>query len=357
MEKRFRRFHHLTYNDRLKIEQMRNGGAGIREIADALRVNYTTVYRELRRPGVTYAHLNSDYTAETRYSADKAQAQYARAKTAKGRPIKLGHDYALAEYIERKIVEERRSPGAVLMDMELEGVRFEVSVCEKTIYNYIAGGVFLGVTNKDLPLHGKGKRDYKRVRAAARAPRGESIERRPEEVDERNEFGHWEMDTVKGSRRSRRCVLVMTERVSRNEITVPMHGATMENVVAALDELERKWGDLFSSIFRSITVDNGSEFSDCAGMERSLRGGRRTKLYYCHPYSSYERGSNENLNKMFRRLYPKGTNFDNVPDEDIIAAADWMNHYPRKVLGRTTAARVFHEQLVQVADSSFVEFF
>ena len=66
---------------------------------------------------------------------------------------------------------------------------------------------------------------------------------------------------------------------------------------------------------------------------------------YCHPYSSYERGSNENLNKMFRRLFPKGTDFDIVPDEDIIAAADWMNNYPRKVLGRTTAARRFNELL------------
>ncbi len=348
MEKKFKKFHHLTYNDRLKIEQMNNGGAGIQEIADALRVNYTTVYRELKRPGVMYEHLNSDYTTEMRYSADKAQQQYEYGKTAKGRPIKLGGDYELAEYIERKIADEHRSPAAVLMDMELEGVRFEVSVCEKTIYNYITNGVFLRITNKDLPLHGESKRDYKKVRTAARPPAGESIEHRSEEVNERKEPGHWEMDTVKGTQKSKKCVLMLTERVSRNEITMPMYGATMENVVAALDELERKWGDLFSKIFRSITVDNGSEFSDCEGMETSINGGQRTKMYYCHPYSSYERGSNENLNKMFRRLYPKGTNFDNVPDEDIIAAADWMNNYPRKVLGRTTAARVFSEQLAQL---------
>lgn len=349
MEKKFKKFHHLTYNDRLKIEQMRNGGAGVQEIADALRVNYTTVYRELKRPGVTYEHLNSDYTTEVRYSADKAQAQYEYGKTAKGRPIKLGDDFALAEYIERKIADEHRSPAAVLMDMELEGVCFEVSVCEKTIYNYITSGVFLRITNKDLPERGERKRDYKKVRTAARPPRGESIERRPDEVDERRELGHWEMDTVKGTQKSKKCVLVLTERLSRNEITLPMYGATMENVVEALNGLERKWGDLFCSIFKTITVDNGSEFSDCKGMEASIFGGQRTKMYYCHPYSSYERGSNENLNKMLRRLFPKGTNFDDVPDEEIIAAADWMNNYPRKVLGRTTAARVFAEHLAQLS--------
>lgn len=348
MEKKFKKFHHLTYNDRLKIEQMRNGGAGIREIADALRVNYTTVYRELKRPGVMYEHLNSDYTTELRYSADKAQQQYEYGKTAKGRPIKLANDYELAEYIERKIADEHRSPAAVLIDMELEGVHFEVSVCEKTIYNYITNGIFLRITNKDLPLRGESKRDYKKVRRAARTPRGESIEHRPAEVDERKEPGHWEMDTVKGTRRSKKCILMLTERVSRNEISLPMYGATMENVVAALNGLERKWGDLFSKVFQTITVDNGSEFADCKGMEASIFGGKRTKIYYCHPYSSYERGSNENLNKMFRRIFPKGTNFDDVPDEEIIAAADWMNNYPRKILGRTTAARVFNEQIAQL---------
>ena len=348
MEKRFKRFHHLTYTDRLKIEQMHCGGAGVREIADALRVNYTTVYRELKRPGVMYEHLNGDYTTEMRYSADKAQQQYEYGKTAKGRPIKLGNDYELAAYIERKIADEHRSPAAVLMDMKLEGKRFAVSVCEKTIYNYIAGGVFLRITNKDLPMRGESKRGYNKVRAAARPSAGESIEHRPEEVGRREEPWHWEMDTVKGKQKTKKCVLALTERLSRHEITLPMYGATMENVVAALNGLERKYGKLFSKIFRSITVDNGSEFSDCEGMEASIYGGRRTTVYYCHPYSSYERGTNENQNKMFRRLFPKGTNFDEVPDEQIIAAADWMNNYPRKRLGRTTADIVFNEHLAQI---------
>lgn len=240
MERKFKRFHHLTYTDRLKIEQMYNGGAGIQEIADALRVNYTTVYRELKRPGVMYDHLNGDYTTDKRYSADIAQQQYEYGKTAKGRPIKLGNDYALADYIERKIADEGRSPAAVLMDIELEGKQFSVRVCEKTIYNYITNGVFLNITNKDLPLHGETKRGYNRVRSASRPPQGESIERRPEEINQREEPFHWEMDTVKGKQKTKKCVLTLTERLSRNEITLPMYGATMENVVAALNGLERK---------------------------------------------------------------------------------------------------------------------
>lgn len=339
-----RKFRHLTFTDRLSIERMHNGGRSIQEIADALCVNYTTIYRELKRPGCMYEHLNSDYTTTTRYSADRAQEQYDTGKRDKGRPIKLGHDYELAQYIERKIAEERRSPAAVLMDMELEGKSFDVCICEKTIYNYVNNGVFLTVTNKDLPEKGERKREYKKIKPA-KPPKGESIERRPDYINERVEPGHWEMDTVKGKQTSKKCVLVLTERVSRNEITLPMYGCTMENVVAALNMLENKYGDLFQHVFRSITVDNGSEFQDYERMRRSQDGSERTRIFYCHPYSSYERGSNENLNKMFRRLFPKGIDFDHVDDEAIIAAAGWMNNYPRKVLGRTTAARKFRELL------------
>ena len=342
-----RKFRHLTYTDRLSIERMHNGGRSIQEIADTLCVNYTTIYRELKRPGCMYEHLNSDYTTATRYSADRAQEQYDTGKRDKGRPIKLVHDYELAQYIERKIAEERRSPAAVLMDMELEGASFDTCICEKTIYNYVNGGVFLTITNKNLPERGERKREYKQIRPS-RPPKGESIEHRPENINERVEPGHWEMDTVKGKQKSTKCVLVLTERVTRNEITLPMYGCTMENVVAALNMLENKYGDLFQHVFRSITVDNGSEFQDYDGMRTSPDGRERTKVYYCHPYSSYERGSNENLNKMFRRLFPKGTDFDYVDDDAIIAAADWMNNYPRKVLGRTTAARRFRELLPAV---------
>ena len=154
---------------------------------------------------------------------------------------------------------------------------------------------------------------------------------------------------MKGKQKTKKCVLTMSERKTRNEITLPIMGAKMENVVAQLDMLERRLGDRFPVVFKSITVDNGSEFQDCAGIERSIFGGKRTKVYYCHPYSSYERGTNENLNKMLRRIFPKGTDFDLVPDEEIIAAAGWMNNYPRKVLGGTTAARAFDNFLAEIS--------
>jgi IS30 family transposase len=151
------------------------------------------------------------------------------------------------------------------------------------------------------------------------------------------------MDTVVGRRGTKKSLLVLTERVTRYELIFLLKQHTAENVVRAIDSLERRCGSRkFREIFRSITIDNGSEFADCNGIERScLTGGKRTTCYYCHPYSSWERGSNENQNRMIRRHFPKGTNFDNVSQARIDRAIDWLNNYPRKILGWHTSSEMF----------------
>ena len=110
--------------------------------------------------------------------------------------MKIGNDRELADYLERKVIEEDRSPAAALADIELEGRTFKTSICVSTFYSYIEKGVFLNLTNKDLPEKPKRKRPYHRVKTTKRAPRGESIEKRPEVINQRITFGHWEMDTV-----------------------------------------------------------------------------------------------------------------------------------------------------------------
>lgn len=177
------------------------------------------------------------------------------------------------------------------------------------------------MSNKNLPVKKNKKRNYKKVqRQQKRAAAGESIDKRPKEIDTREEFGNWEMDSVLGKRgKSKNTLLVLTERKTRNEIIFKLPDHTDEAVVAALDRLERKWGtDMFKRVFKTITVDNGSEFADAEGLQRSIinEGEKRTKVYYCHPYSSWERGTNEVTNKMIRRKIPKGTNFDDRTEEE-----------------------------------------
>lgn len=129
------------------------------------------------------------------------------------------------------------------------------------------------------------------------------------------------------------------------------HRATHRKV-AALDRLERKWGaDMFKRVFKTITVDNGSEFADAEGLQRSIinEGEKRTKVYYCHPYSSWERGTNEVTNKMIRRKIPKGTNFDDRTEEEVESIENWINGYPRKIHGYHSAGELFKEEVKQLA--------
>ena len=191
------------------------------------------------------------------------------------------------------------------------------------------------MTNKSLPRKGKKKnKGYRKVRAA-HLPQGDSIEDRPEEIAERAMPGDWEMDTVVSCKRDAARLLVLTERMFRQEIIIKMPDGTTQSVVRSLDRLERKLGSrMFRRIFRTITVDNGSEFADCEGMERSCLTKRaRTHIYYCHPYSAFERGSNENANSLIRRWLPKGTKLSEVSQAEIKQIQIWMNNYPRMVLG------------------------
>lgn len=166
---------------------------------------------------------------------------------------------------------------------------------------------------------------------------------------ERKVFGHWEMDTVY-SRKSTttKALLVLTERKTRQEIIVLIPNRKAETIVKALDALERKFGAVnFRKIFRSITVDNGSEFAAAEKLERSAVNKTipRTKVYFCHPYSSWERGSNENVNGMIRRKHPKGTDFSKVSAAEIARTEAWVNSYPRKILGYMSSEIMFRQCL------------
>lgn len=347
-----RTFKQLTKADRIKIEALVKAGHGKQEIADQLHVHRSTIYRELKRG--TYTALNSDFTTEERYSPDIADDKYRENLKSKGGTLKIGNDIKLANYIEDKIINEDYSPAAVLGELKAQGREgdFKVTICVTTLYSYIDKGIFLKLTNKHLPVKKNKKRDYKKVkRQQARAAAGESIEKRPEEIDTREEFGNWEMDTVKGKRgKSKNSLLVLTERKTRDEIIFKLPAHTAEAVVEAVDRLERKWGEMFKEVFKTITVDNGSEFAYCEELERSIlnEGEKRTKLYYCHPYSSWERGTNEVTNKMVRRKVPKGTNFDDKTDEEIAAIEDWVNDYPRRIHGYHSARELFEEEIRKI---------
>lgn len=341
-------FKHLTLTQRFSIERLLLKNYNYSNIADMVGCSIQTIYNEVKR--ARYIHLNSDYTEEDRYAPETAHSRYRANMKRKGSKPKLLQYKELKEYIEALIKYFNYSPEACVFIMQQENLNFGTTVCVNTIYNGIAKGYFDGISLADLPRKGKQKRKKRRITQEKSLPGGTSIEKRNEklpDIEERSEFGHWEMDCVIGKATNRKTLLVLTERKTRYEIIEPLKSKTTKEVVKALNRLEKRFKSAFYSIFKSITVDNGSEFKDFKGMEKALyRKGKRTQLYYCHPRRPEERGSNENCNILVRRKFPKGTDFDKTVTRTKVKDAEfWINTYPRRLFNGECAADLFKREL------------
>lgn len=334
-----RRNKHLTERERYTIEILLKEKLSAVEIAKRLGRHPRTIEREIAKGKVELR--NSDLTYRYEYCADYGQRVYNKNAANKGPGIKRGNDQKLARHIEERIVKDRYSPDTVIGEIKRKWLKFATQICTKTLYNYIDQGVFLNVTNANLPVKKNGKtRNYKKVKVSLKNRKGTSIEERSAEVNDRKECGHWEMDFVVGPRKGKgAALLVLTEHTSREEIIRKMPDKKQESVKAVLDQLEKKYGKRFGDKFKTITVDNGSEFLDSAGLEQSVLNpeSKRVKVYYAHSYSAWERGSNENTNKLIRRFIPKGTEISGVTKAQIKAIERWINDYPRRLFGYRSA--------------------
>ncbi len=339
----------LTRTQRLLLEDCFNAGLHKKIIAEKLGVCLATVYKELKRGEYrkkvrswTGYYGEVHYKEIVSYSAQIAEDKYNMAMTAKGRPLKIGNDFEFVRYVEKRVLVDGMSPCAVLGEIK-RGKMFHTDISKATLYRYISDGIFMNISMKSLPV-GLRKKHYRKA-VMKRPPKGTSIEKRPIEVLRRDEFGHWEMDCVIGKQKTRHVLLVLTERLTRREIIFRMPNRKTESVIRCLNLLERRYGKLFRKVFKTITVDNGSEFSDFEGMERSSFRGKRVRVYYCHPYTSCERGSNERINRDIRRRIPKGADISKFTDAEIQAVEDWVNAYPREIFGFATAAEMFNRQI------------
>ena len=336
------KYKHLTERNRYKIEILLKEKIKPFEIAQRMKKGTRTIEREIAKGTVRL--LNYDLTYRKEYCADTGQRKYEENARNKGPGLKIGKDHKLVKHIENKIIKEKYSPDAVIGEIKEKGLKFETKISTKTLYNYIdRGDVFLSLTNKDLPVKKEvKKRNYKKVKIAHKNLKGTSIEERPESIEKREENGHWEMDCVVGNHGGSGAVLlVLSERRTREEIIFKMPNKTQESVKKIIDKLEIKYGKKFKDKFKTITVDNGSEFLDFKGIEQSVRKAEKEKratLYYAHPYSSWERGTNENSNKLIRRFIPKGTDIGKISKAKIKYIEKWMNNYPRRILGYKSAA-------------------
>ena len=309
----------------------------VAEIARRLNRHRSTIYREIQRGLV--AHVNSDLSVSYIYQWDVAQRDYEKNQGGGGRPPKLHRAHPLMERLTSLITEKRLSPYAAMEVLTRQG--HKIDFCEKTFYNHVGKGEF-PIKPDQLPMgrYRRRKRETPLPSCKHKKLKGESTENRPAQINDRTEPGHHEMDLVVAARGGKKALLVLTERVTRFQHIVLIKDKTQKSVISAINRLERKMGkELFHSMFKSITCDNDVAFQNFEGIEKSVfrKSEKRTRVYFAHPYSSFERGSNENANRLIRRFLPKGTTFDKLRQQDVQRLALWMNKNPRKILDGMSA--------------------
>ena len=135
----------------------------------------------------------------------------------------------------------------------------------------------------------------------------------------------------------------MVERITDHYIAIKIPGRNSASVSQAINQLHDQYGDHFAQVFKTITADNGPEFENFSNAESF-----GTRVYFAHPYSSWERPHNERHNGMLREYIPKGESIEKYTDEEILSFADALNSRPRRVLGYHTPEDLFDTFLDKV---------
>lgn len=346
-----KQYHHLTKDDRVKIEtlisQVDETGKRLysnKYIAKYLGVDKSTIGRELKKRIKSKINIRSGKITNKSYNAEDAQNDYRFKRALSKAEYKLEKYPKMRKYIEDKILIDRWMPDAIVGYMKLHNYfdrdGFEC-ITVQTIYNAIRYGIIKVKIENMRRMKYDPKYEYHEEKEVPENKRNYSIEKRPDEVDKRLIFGHFELDTVIGTNKGiHECIMTITERKTRFEMIFKLKNKTAEEVVNKWNQIKDFMKIHFNKIFKSITTDNGSEFSDFLGIIKNTK----TQIYFCHPYCSGEKGTNERNNEIIRYFIPKSTLLENYSFEDINKITEWMNNYPRKSLNYRTPLEALLEE-------------
>ncbi|UCH48984.1 MAG: IS30 family transposase [Betaproteobacteria bacterium] len=327
-------YQQLTPEERYVIAHLNIYGLSLREIARRLKRHHSTISRELRRNGPPPPFL-------ARYWYDSAQAR-CDARKAKARHRRRLHNEELYQYVVQSL-QARLSPqlisGRLYLDYPQQArMRVSTEQIYRWVYRDALSGGQLYRCLCRLHKRRRRQRRYGSLRGLikGRVP----IHERPAVVTKRRRFGDWEGDTLYGGK-TRTCLLTQVERKSRYLIVSKIsnrEAATVASAnIAQFEQLPRSWR-------KTLTLDNGKEFADFKRVENATG----LRVYFADPYAAWQRGSNENVNGLIRRIYPKGTDFSKVSDRELAAVAHWINNRPRKCLGYRTP----HEVVLQATSGA-----
>lgn len=343
-------YHHLTKSDRITIESLINqrNTSGKRlfsntYIANYIGVNKSTISRELKRRKEKMI-IRSGKTKTMPYTASYAQdnANFKRGLS-KGE-YKLRKFKNMAKFIETKIKKDKWAPDVIVGYMknhDMFNFSGYTSITTPTIYNAIRYGIINVKLEDTRRMKYKSEYKYKKNAELPESKAEYSINNRPDEINNRLYFGHFELDTVIGQRKGRHeCLMTLTERKTRYEIIFKLKYKTSDEVVNKFNQIKDFMKSNYDKIFKSLTTDNGTEFADFLSIIKDTK----TKIFFCHPYCSGEKGTNEKHNSIIRYFIPKGKLIENYSNKDINKITEWMNNYPRKILNYKTPLECLLEE-------------
>ena len=337
----------ITYDERVKIEFMVKKKYTMQEMSEELGRNKSIISREINRHCERICDYNTGIWKKV-YSAAVAQGKYEYSKKQAGKKCKLSR--ALKQFIEDKILIEKWSPEEVAGYIKVNDIKFDIQPSFQLIYYWIEKGK-LNIKPTDL-VHKAKLEKKEKVEKSEKLPKHKekSIHNRPKEIDENKEFGHWELDCVEGKKDTKKTYMTLLERLTKKYIVIEMKEHTNSCVTEAINALEEKYGENFKKIFKTMTTDNEHEFLNYDNIERSKKDRRRkrTKVCYTDPYSSWQKGMNENCNGILRRFIPKGTDLNKITKEKLDKVLQKINGKPRKILGFMSAEKRFEEEIRKI---------
>ena len=303
IEYKQKQYKHLNIKERVMIETIMKeqlevyGKVNITSIAKKLNRSKSTISREIRR-----------------------------------NRIKLLYNKKLIKEVNRLLKEEGKSPDIVAYKIR-ENNAFNVKVSINTIYDGIRKGYLEIITKDRKRMKDKSRRCRVGRNKISESKKDRSIELRLDYINNRVEFGHFEMDLVLGNQgKNKECLLTLTERKTRFEIVIKLNNKSSSEVIRAIKSIKDNLKGYSSEIFKSITTDNGKEFSHYEEIEEILG----TMIYFCHPGASYEKGTNERHNGMLREYIPKGSDISKYSAEDLDKIVSKLNDLERKKLNYYT---------------------
>jgi IS30 family transposase len=317
-----RTYTQLTREQRYQIYALLKAGHNQTEIAHFIKVHKSTVSRELRRNRGLKGYR------------PKQAHQFALNRRKKARYRIEASTWILIE----ELIRQDWSPEQV-SDWLREN--YDLQISHEWIYQYIlmdkhAGGDL----HRHLRCQKKRRKRYGSYDRRGKLKNRVSIDERPPIVDTRQRLGDWEVDTIIG-KGHRHAIVSLTERKSRLALLRKVERKTAQAVANAVIELLKS----VPVRTHTITADNGKEFADHERIARDLRA----DIYFAHPYTSWERATNENMNGLIRQYFPKKRNFATITEKEIEFVMERLNNRPRKCLGFKSPNQVFFNHSCVVA--------